>query len=352
MDRPCKIGLIFLFGFGGTILTGNTYKGGELRTLASYTYGRFEVRMKASVGDGIISSFFTYHDFTGSADQWNEIDIEFPGNQPEAVQFNTITAYQAQQVYLQNLSFAPSDSFHVYAFEWTPSYVAWFVDGDEVYQQTGSHIQALDKAQKIMMNIWPPDYAGWVGTLDPDDLSVYAYYDWVKYYLYVPGTGNTGTDNNFILYWSDDFDYWDLNRWEKGNHTFYGNLADFIPANVVFLDGYMVLCLTTASNIGYTGDPLGVVSQPSLPADYTLGSAYPNPFNASLTIPLFIPNESKVRIDVFDISGRLIRTLVKEQFSAGDYTFHWNAGDRPSGMYILDCQVNRERYHQKVLLLK
>ena len=56
--------------------------GGELRTFESYTYGRFEVKMKPAHGDGYVSSFFTYHDFWetpyGSWQTYiNEIDIEF-----------------------------------------------------------------------------------------------------------------------------------------------------------------------------------------------------------------------------------------------------------------------------------
>ena len=52
-----------------------------------------------------------------------------------------------------------------------------------------------------MMNIWQPT-AKLVGEFDPDILPVYAFYDWVKYYAYVPGSGNAGSDNNFIELWT------------------------------------------------------------------------------------------------------------------------------------------------------
>ena len=69
--------------------------GGELRTIDSFLYGRFEVNMKSAEGDGYVSSFFTYHDHWGNStpDEWslltNEIDIEMTGNQNSSIQFTT-----------------------------------------------------------------------------------------------------------------------------------------------------------------------------------------------------------------------------------------------------------------------
>ena len=102
-----------------------------------------------------------------------------------------------------------------------------------------------------MMNIWQPTYVDWVGEFDSDILPVYAFYDWVKYYAYVPNSGNAGTDNDFILLWTDNFDYYDASRWDKANHTWDGNNADLIYSNVVFEYGYLILCLTNSTDIGY-----------------------------------------------------------------------------------------------------
>ena len=55
------------------------FKGAEYRTKLSYTYGRFEVRMKSSYREGMLSSFFTYYDGGGGVGNWNEIDIEIMG---------------------------------------------------------------------------------------------------------------------------------------------------------------------------------------------------------------------------------------------------------------------------------
>jgi hypothetical protein len=204
--------------------------------------------MKSTAGSGLLSSFFAYHDTPNVPAQWNEIDIEILGRYSDEVQFNIITPGQVNHEVEQTVQYDPHQAFHVYAIEWTPDYVAWYVDGFEIYRETASHVQQLYYPQKNMMNIWLPDYPGWVGPFNPAILPVYAYYDWVKYYEYTPGI-----NNNFTLQWSDDFNTWNQARWSKGNHTWNGNNCDLIPQNAVFRDGYLILCLTDEFNTGYSG---------------------------------------------------------------------------------------------------
>ena len=66
---------------------GNGYKGAEYRSEKSYTYGYYSVAMQAAACSGVISSFFTYT----SNPKWDEIDIEFLGDDTTKVQFNYYT---------------------------------------------------------------------------------------------------------------------------------------------------------------------------------------------------------------------------------------------------------------------
>jgi len=243
---------IILIVFISTITVyAKNYKGAELRTKQAYLYGRFEVRYKASWGSGQTSTFFTYNDDYPNT-PWNEIDIEILGRYDDDVQFNTITNYQTNHLRHQFVSFNPGLDFHTYGIEWTPSYVAWFIDGVEVYRQTGEHISLLKYPQKIMMNIWNPAYSDWVGEFDDRTLPFFAYYDFVSYSSYTPGQGNCGTDNNFTLQWTDEFNNFNSSRWQKATHTWNGNNSDFIQENCLFKDGKMILCLTDNYNTGYT----------------------------------------------------------------------------------------------------
>lgn len=242
------IPLITLFLINSIFIVAKEYKGAEYRTKEAFTYGRFEVNMKSCYREGMLSSFFTYYDEGGP---WNEIDIEIIGRYENDFQMNTITPGQTNHVGRVPLNFNPHQEFHTYAFEWTPQYVSWFVDGVEVLKQTGPHIETLTLPQKIMMNIWNPQQPNWVGTFYPEALPAFAYYDWVSYYSYTPGTGSYGTENNFTHSWTDNFDSWDTTRWDKATHTFSGNGCDFVQANAVFNDGKLVLCLTNNTNLGF-----------------------------------------------------------------------------------------------------
>ncbi|MBN2414559.1 family 16 glycosylhydrolase [bacterium] len=226
------------------------YKGAELRTRESFLYGRFEVSYRASRGSGQTSTFFTYNDDYPNT-PWNEIDIEIMGRYRDDVQFNTIATGVRSHVRHQYVDFDPGLDYHVYACEWTPDYVAWFIDGEEAARQTGDHIAALQYPQKIMMNIWQPAAAGWAGEFDERILPLFAWYDYVSYYSYTPGMGDSGTNGDFTLQWTDQFDSFDEIRWQKATHTFNGNNVDFIPENCVFADGKMILCLTGGTYTGH-----------------------------------------------------------------------------------------------------
>jgi Glycosyl hydrolases family 16/Malectin domain/Secretion system C-terminal sorting domain len=253
MERHCCLlaGVALVQGLLAPLtVQGKDYKGAEYRTKESFLYGRFEARMKAIGGEGMLASFFTYNDSYPST-PWGEIDIEILGRYADDVQFNTITSDQGNHVSHQFVNFIPSVGYHVYGFEWTPDYVAWFIDSVEVYRQTGVHIAALNLPQKMMMNVWIPATANWVGKWNDAVLPAFARYDWVRYASYTPGIGTVGTGSNFTPQWTDNLDSWDQTRWDKGSHTWVGNNCDLIPDNVAFQGGEMMLCLTKATATGY-----------------------------------------------------------------------------------------------------
>ena len=243
--------IIFIITILFNLVHSRQYRGAELRTVDSFLYGRFDARFKPAQGDGLVSSFFTYNDDNPNT-PWAEIDVEVLGVYSNVVDFNTITRGQTSHIRQHYVDFNPHLDFHTYSFEWTPEYVAWFIDDIEVYRQTGSHVDSLYLSQKIMMNIWNPVYADWVGTWNPDIIPRFSYYDYVSYSEYTPGEGDSGTDSNFTFSWKDDFDSFDNNRWEKSDdHTWGGNQSLFIDDNIFFENGNLILCLTNEDDIGY-----------------------------------------------------------------------------------------------------
>ena len=351
---------IIFFIIGISMLTAKPYRGGELRTIDTYRYGRYEVRMKSAAGSGVVSSFFTYRDFwsdglTGSQ-HWNEIDLEWLGNHDDKVQTNLIIQNGWDLPELVDIDINPHEDFHIYAFEWTPDYVAFFVDEQMIRWVDNFYADSLYHYQKIMMNIWQPTWVDWVGEFDSDILPVYAFYDWVKYYAYVPGSGNTGTDNNFILLWEDDFDSWNTERWQKATHTFDNNNVDFIEENVVFQYGHMILCMTTPSNTGYNGDPLDIELN-DVPGPISIGNAYPNPFNHNVVVLISLEQPGDVHFSVYDIRGHLITSGLNRFLDGGKKNIRWNGTNQDgksvsAGTYFLRVQNKDLSKTKKIVYLK
>jgi len=145
--------------------------------------------------------------------------------------------------------------YHTYTIEWTPDYVAWYVDGVCLRKDTTAENQQVvdfrDTPQTYRMNLWISDAEEWVGRFNKNSLPQYQYVNWIKYYEYTPGKGAGGSD--FTLVWTDDFDSFDSSRWGTGNWGFEGNMATFEPANAVIKNGYLILCLTKEDELGFKG---------------------------------------------------------------------------------------------------
>ena len=76
---------------------------------------------------------------------------------------------------------------------------------------------------------------------------------------------------------------------------------------------------------GYAG-PVAVPGPPGATAGF-LGGARPNPFRGGTTIPFRIADAAPVRIDILDVNGRLVRTLVRESVGPGDHEIAWDGLD-------------------------
>jgi Putative redox-active protein (C_GCAxxG_C_C)/FlgD Ig-like domain len=90
------------------------------------------------------------------------------------------------------------------------------------------------------------------------------------------------------------------------------------------------------------------------PTEYKLENAYPNPFNPSTKIRFSIPQNEKVRLEVYDIKGKLVNSLIDSEFiSAGAYESTWNGknnrGEKvTSGVYL--ARITAGNYMQSIKL--
>ncbi|MFC2093644.1 T9SS type A sorting domain-containing protein [Bacteroidota bacterium] len=89
-----------------------------------------------------------------------------------------------------------------------------------------------------------------------------------------------------------------------------------------------------------------------VPERYILYQNYPNPFNPSTKIKFDIPKSSYVKLIVYDVLGREIKTLVNEKLNAGRYEVDWDGSDYPSGVYIYKLHTSDFVAVKKMLLTK
>ncbi|MCD6233890.1 MAG: T9SS type A sorting domain-containing protein, partial [Candidatus Marinimicrobia bacterium] len=92
---------------------------------------------------------------------------------------------------------------------------------------------------------------------------------------------------------------------------------------------------------------------------YALDPVYPNPFNATLTVPFTLTESMNVSIELFGVSmnfysilGQKMMTVVNREFGAGSYNYTVQANDLASGIYFVRTSFNGRSHMQKAVLLK
>ena len=105
-------------------------------------------------------------------------------------------------------------------------------------------------------------------------------------------------------------------------------------------------------NISVVNDGENLVSK-----NYMLHSNYPNPFNPITTIHYDIPLDSQVKLDIYDVSGRKVRTLVDGPQTAGSKSVQWDARDVhgraiSAGLYLYTLNTGKYTKTNKMVFLK
>ncbi|MDC0645833.1 T9SS type A sorting domain-containing protein [bacterium] len=142
--------------------------------------------------------------------------------------------------------------------------------------------------------------------------------------------------------------------WDSYDEGLYSNV-ELSPAECDVYDhchhseADSVLC-----GVGYLDGESVSISDEIVPYVFDLKPSYPNPFNPSTTIRFNIPSEIQhaVSLQVYDISGRMVETLVNEKLEPGQYDIQWNAAQHSSGVYFLKMNSGSFTKTQKLILLK
>lgn len=142
------------------------------------------------------------------------------------------------------------------------------------------------------------------------------------------------------------------NTWIAANQ----GLTQLTSYSVITFNGYV-----------YVGTTTGIFRRPKsefssvnktneyIPNEFKLFNNYPNPFNSQTKIRFSIPSgfgNDYVNLELYDISGKLIKSLFNNNLSGGIYELNFNAGDLASGCYFLKLTCEKKTMAGKIILIK
>ena len=105
---------------------------------------------------------------------------------------------------------------------------------------------------------------------------------------------------------------------------------------------------------GNSNQFLDLVSMPSIPEQFALHQNYPNPFNPNTTIRYELPEPAEVQVLIYDLRGRLIRTLVNETQTAGYKTLIWDGSNhrgKPGSAGVYLCHIVAGEYTKTIKMV-
>jgi len=123
------------------------------------------------------------------------------------------------------------------------------------------------------------------------------------------------------------------------------NVAEFYSfSSASFIDLYYGVTLTrgTATSI----------EEDLMPKTFELSQNFPNPFNPSTQIRYAVPQISEVRLDVYNMIGQRVATLVNEEKLPGNYSIDFDASTLSSGIYFYRLQAGSVQLTRKMMLVK
>jgi hypothetical protein len=127
-----------------------------------------------------------------------------------------------------------------------------------------------------------------------------------------------------------------------------------LSATTQFCDstGYVVFLYEVRESQVVIDDITSIEGNISRPEDMIVSRVYPNPFNSSTTIEYSLSEAGHIRIDIYDLLGRRIETLIDDYKQAGSHTITFDASHLSSGVYFYRFKAGEIVETKKMILLK
>jgi subtilisin family serine protease len=145
---------------------------------------------------------------------------------------------------------------------------------------------------------------------------------------------------------------WELIGFVEGNGSRNAPIDySFVDKNInkrgVFL--YRLKQIDTDGSYVYSGEVSVTID---LPVAFTLNQNYPNPFNPSTNISFSLPEDSRVRISVYNLLGEQVTELVNDDFNSGRHTIPFDANSITSGVYLYKMETNNFISTRKMIIMR
>jgi len=122
--------------------------------------------------------------------------------------------------------------------------------------------------------------------------------------------------------------------------------------SIIADDSYVYVTNDDNLLVVYSYSTTGLEPSVLNPTEFSLGQNYPNPFNASTTIGFALSRAGNIRLEIYDILGREIATLLDDFTQPGEYQITFDASKYPSGVYYYRLQADSQNRIRKMILLK
>lgn len=143
--------------------------------------------------------------------------------------------------------------------------------------------------------------------------------------------------------------YWDLNEGTDqqvadksyfGNHGVLGTSTSVQDSDPQWINSEVIVGISDDNNLS------------TIPTEYRLEQNYPNPFNPTTKITFSIPEDTHVKLQVYDVRGSLVDIIENDNLKKGIYSKVWEAKNLSSGMYFIKLNSNSFSKTIKTILLK
>ena len=85
-----------------------------------------------------------------------------------------------------------------------------------------------------------------------------------------------------------------------------------------------------------------IASSSQVPTEFALRSVYPNPFNSNTTLMYTLPSDGRVTLTIRNLAGQVVKTVVSEMETKGDYLLSLEVGDLQSGVYFATLSLKSD----------